>query len=429
MNKIKGLSQKVFVGSVLFALILFQGLVFLPVNKVSAAYPAFNTDPLDKETLRLKNNTKGTSSWQDPISAEAGDKVSFAVYYHNTADGTVAKNTKVRVDFEDNQNKKLSFKGFVWADNASYVSDTGTINVPCSGLAFVFDKTAKWYPNQGSTAKEVSVTFSQSNSALVNIGDVAGGWSTQGYVVFEGTILRFNPKFNFMEGDKETLRLKNRTEGDTEWQDPVSAKGGDTIAFDVYYHNGIVCSVARDTKVTIEFPLEVGNKIVTVGIVDANNSGSVSDEGIINVSGTAEKLTFKTTALWYPNQSTQGISLPVVISGNKATVDIGDIEGCWPYQGHVVFEAELSKTPSPTPTPAGKPTIPPEEIPKGQVLGAYTEKEIPKVPVTGASSTIALSLVSSIIGYGAIMRKKLKEKLLGSKLKSAIDDAKTKKGL
>lgn len=424
----KELIKRIFTGSIIFSLVLFQGLVFLPL-KTFAASPVFNNSSQDPEMLVMKNRTQGSTSWQDPISANAGDKIAFDVYYHNTVSGTIARNTKVRLDFAANQNNKLSFNAYVWADNANYVTNGGTVNVPCSGLAFTFDKVAKWYPNGSSTPQEVTVTVLQSNSILVNIGDVAGGWDHRGEIVFEGTVSKRAPAFNYHDEDPETLVLKNRTKGTPTWQDPISADGGDTIAFDVYYHNGTLCSTAKNTKISIIFPEDEGNKIVVAAKIDADNSNPVSDQGVINVSGMPEKLTFKTTALWYPNGSSTSQEIPVTISGNVATVNLGDIEGCWEYRGEVVFEAELSKTPSPTPTPSGKPEVPEEEIPEGQVLGAYSEKEIPKVPVTGASSTIALSLVSSVVGYGAIMRKKIKEKLLGSRLKSAISAAKEKKGL
>lgn len=428
MNK-KNIIKKIITGSILLALVLLEGIAFVP-GKAFAAAPVFNNDPQDKSTLRMINRTQGGTTWQDNLaSAKAGDKIAFDVYYHNTASGTTATNTKIRLDFEDNKDGKLKFHAFLWADNANYVDDLGTITVPCSGLAFEFDKTALWYPNQSATGQNITPTFNQSNSIEVNIGSIAGGWQSQGHIVFEGTILRFTPKFNFMENDKETLRLKNRTQGTTEWQDPISANPGDTISFDVYYHNGIECSIARNTKISIEFPTEPGNKIQTVGIIEADNATSISDYGTIQLGeGFNEKLTFKTTALWYPNQSAQGQSRPVTISGNRATVNIGDIEGCWPYQGHIVFEADLSLTPTPLPTP--KPAIPtPTTAPPGQVLGSSIERTIPIIPTTGVSTAIALSLISSILGYSSIAKKKTEEKFSRSKLQKAITEAKKRKGL
>jgi hypothetical protein len=427
MRKIKNFILKAIAGIVLFS------LVFLTASPAFAASPKFNNHSKDKETLRLGNLTKGDTAWKDPISAEAGDRIAFNVYYHNTVLDTTAKNTKIRLDFIDNHAKKLTFKAYLWADNASYISNSGVVNTPCSGLNFVFEDTAKWYPNQTtSNPKEVKVQFVQSNSILVDIGDVPGGWASQGQLVLYGKISKFNPKFNYMKEDQKTLTLANVTQGGGAiWQSAVPAAGGDTIAFNVYYHNGVVCSTAKNTKISVELPEGAGNKIVSVAKVWADNANAVYGEGTINVSGMPEQLTFKTTALWYPNGSTQGQSIPVVISGNTATVEIGSIEGCWEYRGRVVFEGELSETPEPepTPTPTPTPTTPVEETPKGEVLGAYTEQELAKVPVTGASSALALTFVSSILGYGAVARKKIKERLLGSKLSKAVDTAKKKKGL
>jgi len=414
--------KKIAILGVLFSLVLFQ----LPI-KALAATPVFNNDPLDKETLRLKNRTKGDAEWKDPVSGEAGDRIAFNVYYHNTVTGSVAKNTKIRLDFEDNRDNKLRFRAYLWADNANYVQDLGTVTVPCSGLNFTFDHKAKWYPNAGTVAQEIPVNFVQTNSVLVNIGDIAGGWSTAGQVVFEGVISEFSPRFNYMAEDKETLRLKNRTKGDVEWKDPVSADGGDTIAFNVYYHNGVVCSTAKNVRISIEFPQQAGNKISVVGRIESDNAPMVQDVGVINVSNMPERLIFKTTALWYPNGSVNGQSVPVTISGNRAIVNIGDIKGCWEYAGQVVFEATLSFTPLPTPSPKPPVVVPTETArPTGEVLGAYVEKQLPQVPVTGASSAIALTFLSSMAGTGAILKRKMKEKLLNEKLQRVV---RKKKGL
>lgn len=414
MKIIKVLSKKVFTGSVLFSMILFQAGALMPQGQAFAAGAKFEGN------LKLWDSAK--SSWEDPISANAGDRIAMRFAYKNT--GETAKGGAVTIDFKDNTNKKLVFYGYVDADNSDYLMNTGTVNVPVSGLQFTFDNTASWYTSSGK--KDVDVDISKEGKrAIVAVGEVPGGGgiTSEGYVVFRGTISSPAPRFNYQEGDEELLKLLNKTKGDTTWQDPVSANGGDVIAFNVYYHNGVVGSVAKNTKVSIEFPGESGNKIATVGIVDADNTSAVYDYGTINVSGMPEELTFEKTALWYPNGSSTATEVPVTISGNKVIVDIGDIKGCWEYKGRVVFKATLSKTAGPTPEPK-----PPVETP-GEVLGAYTEQELGKVPVTGAPSAVALTFISGMLGYGAVARKKLKEKLLGSKLQSAIDIARKKKSL
>jgi len=177
------------------ALIILMVFVFGLVFKIGEAgsstcalCPQFNICPQDKETLRLKNRTRGDTEWQDPISANPGDKVAFDVYYHNGITGSVAKNTKIRLDFPDTPKSQIITTAYLWADNASYVSDTGTINLS-SPQKLVFESTAKWYPNQGTTAINVPVTQINPCSILVDIGDIQGNWDYQGHVVFEARIM------------------------------------------------------------------------------------------------------------------------------------------------------------------------------------------------------------------------------------------------
>jgi hypothetical protein len=149
--------------------------------------PEFNCHSEDLELLVLKNRIKGTG-WQDPISADCGDKVAFQIYYHNAAEGTVAENTKIRIDYPDTNSASIESIAYLWADNVSYASDTSTINVS-TPQKVVFDDTAKWYPDRSSTPINIPVT-KYYRSVEVNIGDIAGGWEHQGqgYVTFEATI-------------------------------------------------------------------------------------------------------------------------------------------------------------------------------------------------------------------------------------------------
>ena len=76
-------------------------------------------------------------------------------------------------------------------------------------------------------------------------------------LVITDVVLAAKPCFNCMPNDKETLRLKNRTAGDSEWQDPISANPGNVIGFDIYYHNSGLDSTARNTRTRITFPTDL----------------------------------------------------------------------------------------------------------------------------------------------------------------------------
>ena len=156
----------------------------------------------------------------------------------------------------------------------------------------------------------------------------------------------YYPIFNNDSQDLPTLRLKNRTQGDNVWQKSISAKPGDRIAFDVYYHNTVFGTVANNAKVKIVFPTSKQNSINPLAYVFADNADRVSGNASIIIAGSPEKLVFNDIALWYPRQGTVGQSVSISRSCNSVEVNIGNIKGCWPDQGHVVFEAVLSKTPS-----------------------------------------------------------------------------------
>jgi hypothetical protein len=163
------------------------GLASNTFAQTCTSCPQFNICSNDEETLTLKNRTQGNTVWQDPISADCGERVAFDVYYHNGITGSTANNTKIKLNYNCAENSQIVTTAYLWADNASTVSDTGTINVS-TPQELIFDSTAKWYPNQGTTPTAISVTQVGSCGVQVNIGDINGNWTYQGHVVFEATL-------------------------------------------------------------------------------------------------------------------------------------------------------------------------------------------------------------------------------------------------
>jgi len=159
--------------------------------------------------------------------------------------------------------------------------------------------------------------------------------------------------FNTHPLDKETLMMGNVTQGDTEWNNPISANPGDDIDFRVYYHNVPPGPTAYNTRIKLVFPNQNQSQIVTAAYLQADNScETVTDAGTINVSA-SERLVFEDTACWYPNQGNTCQRIPVTKTLNSVEVNIGNIKPCWDYQGYVVFEATLTDTPQTPPAPTG----------------------------------------------------------------------------
>ena len=172
---------------ILTALVAFGfGLVSEAKAVTCPACPEFNCDSGDLELLVVKNRTQSTS-WQDPVSAGCGDRIAFQVYYRNCIEGTVAHNTRIRIDYPDYDTTNIVSTAYLWSNDADYISDNGTVNVS-TAQRLDFDSTAKWYPNQ-TTSNPTTLSITQYyRSVEVNIGDIQGGWSYQGYVTFEATL-------------------------------------------------------------------------------------------------------------------------------------------------------------------------------------------------------------------------------------------------
>jgi len=182
------LSLKVFA---LLAMTIVSGL-FLSIGSAQAA--AFNNMSNDLETLTLENRTTnpaavnpGSANWRDPITANGGDALSFRFYYHNTENGTVASNVRLRIAYPTAASTSIVTVGSILSDNAGTVSDSGTTNVSTS-QTITFENTAMWYPNQTTTGG-ISIPVTNNGSYLeVNLGNINGGWAYQGNVVFRATV-------------------------------------------------------------------------------------------------------------------------------------------------------------------------------------------------------------------------------------------------
>jgi len=177
-----------------------------------------------------------------------------------------------------------------------------------------------------------------------------------------GNVYAADPAFNILGNDLQTLMLENRTTNPastdnaaaTNWRDPISASGGDSVSFNVYYHNGVEGTTANNVRLRIAYPAAASSTIVSTGYIISDNATQVSDTGTINVSS-AQTLTFENTAYWYPNQTTSNPTpIAVTNTGTYVEVNIGNVAGGWPSQGNVVFRANLSNV---NPNPSVNPTV------------------------------------------------------------------------
>ena len=213
---------------IVISLFFILSQILIAANSVSAENdPVFNNDSQDLPTLRLKNRTKGDTVWRGSILAEPGDRIAFDVYYHNTAFGTVANNTKVKIVFPISKQSSINPVAYISADNADVVSGNASIIVG-SPEKLIFDDTALWYPKQGTVGQPVSVSKG-SNSVEANIGDIESCWPNQGHIVFEAVLSNTlpNPNLSVVEF------ARNISEGQTHWHNSIQASPSDKIGFKI----------------------------------------------------------------------------------------------------------------------------------------------------------------------------------------------------
>ncbi|MFT5359966.1 MAG: putative repeat protein (TIGR01451 family) [Candidatus Paceibacteria bacterium] len=170
-----------------------------------AASVQFNTSSSDCATVRVRNVTQNTptsgvgpsgcdslSQWKTgTISANPGDVIAVAVYYHNTGTQT-ANGTKIKVTTPQNMGDYSShtIKANVSSSNGGYDSGTVYVNLSESQtLEYITNSdssgSTSWYDNGNGGPYSVSSNIDQSlfsNTGVLANGDgvVEPNWAAQG---------------------------------------------------------------------------------------------------------------------------------------------------------------------------------------------------------------------------------------------------------
>lgn len=169
---------------------LVAGAVLSAFSNAEAA--SFNYGSQDSPTLQISNYSRNpgcTTCWSGSASANAGEIVSFMVYYHNTASDTAA-NTTLRVNLPGGTFTSTTISGGVEADSSSGASGSVSLYLSSNQSLSYIPGSFKWYPNQSSGAQ--GAPLGQNGSEIISsglrIGSIAGGWSSQGYAVFQAQV-------------------------------------------------------------------------------------------------------------------------------------------------------------------------------------------------------------------------------------------------
>jgi len=200
-------------------------------------------------------------------------------------------------------------------------------------------KKISWDWSQGIKDYSYYLKNQAQSKAFRNLSIIATAFFMFVQVLIPGSASAANPKFNFMPGDYELLRGANSTAGEQNWHDPISGKVGDVISWNLYYHNGVEQTIAYNTKIQVILPENANNQLLLQGKLWADNADLVTDTGTVNLTSTGKIRYIPGSTTWYKNGSKTPQSLPDGIT--ESGVNLGDIQGCWPYAGFVVFQTEI----------------------------------------------------------------------------------------
>lgn len=299
----------------IFGQFLFPLLAFAQAPRFNIFTPYTHNQEYNRDyyLLDIKNDTQA-GSWNDPISANPGDVLTFSVYYHNGVNGTTAHNTKIRVSIPSTTGTQIISTAYLWADNAENATaanpftETGTVNISSpQGLEYIPGST-RWFPNQADwrSASPTPFPFGQSGDEIVgpgvNIGDIIGCWEFSGQVIFKVRVSSANPVSPNLAINKTA---KNITKGEINWFESTNVDPGDRIAFSIRIDSigGVAATnvIVSDTLPSglsyISGSTKVDNNYVSDGIIDNGiNIGNI-------LNGQFKTVTFEASVASEPSFS------------------------------------------------------------------------------------------------------------------------------
>jgi len=196
--------------------------------------PRFNYMQGDVEMLRA---AKPGDNYADPISAQNGDKVIFLVYFHNGVEGSVAHNTKIRVDLPAGETNKVVATSYLWSDETPVINDTivngqivgqtgQTINLTSKAKIRYVPGSTRMFVNGDQNGKAIPDGINTTNG--INIGNINGCWQYSGYLTFQTEIFG-NTQVTL---DKAVSHL-----GSSTWYEQITATPGETVAYRIAVRN------------------------------------------------------------------------------------------------------------------------------------------------------------------------------------------------
>ncbi len=354
----------------LFACLAIAATVLMPAIETKASEtPRFNFMEKDVKTLRGANRTNGETEWKASVSGKPGDEFRGLAYIHNGILNSTAKNTKVKVTIPaETQNKTATITATISADNAATVTDTMTVTLTEDARLEYMPGFTGWFPTRNSSATtEYPFPNGQTGNEIiangVNVGDVNGCWEYIQYISFG---FRAIPKqFPNITVDK---LVKNVTLDEHAFVDKNEARAGDTLEYQINIKNTGAATAGRVVLVD-EIPANtsyvVGSTVVIRNGHESNPGDVITGDGIVINDLCANE----TVTVRFKVKVSDKVSEDCCLV-NKARVFFNKVEA-----------SDIATT-------CIKKIVKPVQPPVG-----------PALPVTGAASNVAVTLMTLLAGY------------------------------
>lgn len=167
---------------------VFLGVAFCFTTAQAAT---LNTGSTDYPTVQVTNYTKNPSCstcWSSSVTADAGDIITFKIFYHNTGNDN-ATQTRFRLDLPSGIFNNQSVYGQVWAQNAPTAMGTVQVNLTSSQSLSLISGNVYWYKYSTLTTLPFSQTGSEViTTAGLNLGDIAPGAANSGYILVRARV-------------------------------------------------------------------------------------------------------------------------------------------------------------------------------------------------------------------------------------------------
>ncbi|MFA5386196.1 MAG: hypothetical protein WC297_00750 [Candidatus Paceibacterota bacterium] len=152
--------------------------VLMPAGIIQAA--SFTAD---KPTLRVSNYTdhpNSNSDWFSSVSADAGDIISFNIYYHNSSN-EAANQTRVKLNLPSGQFTSGSISATVSAQDANQMNGSVSVSLSSSQALTLRSGEIFWYKNGNvDYSQSQSLPSGQNGSEIIsgsgiNLGNIPAG--------------------------------------------------------------------------------------------------------------------------------------------------------------------------------------------------------------------------------------------------------------